>query len=1627
MDKIRIKGWIGTGLFLIVSLVILTSSASALTFQPNKIIDTGIVNSIGNPDFVFDANNNKFHVVWQQHMIPGENQGIETIVKYATVLTNDSTSVKQTKTISGGQYSWKTNAVLFDNDKVYDCETHFYDYANPIIALDANNAPYIFYTAHHMAKDFDKDKFGYVTNNIVKATDLSLAAPTITSVYPGNDLSDTQFMALEAPYFNAEDDDDLIKGFSFGYYTHSLKLVSEPNSPVNILFYASDWHTDSQPPTSLYSLTSDNNGIFSSNLNSDNNGIDLHFAQYLNADNTIQYAQISTSKYRNALYLNNVKICEDISIYSPKIAIDPSDNTAHITYLQGQNLLGTGPILKYIKVDITNNKVLYSPANITSSNVLTYDIIYNKSLNKMFVLYIKQDGNLYYRTKTPSSDIWGEPNEITVTGIDFGYDANLTLKNDKTDNIFCVFTGGKLGETKKVGITWMDAAPTKPANIKINNKAIQTGTTYLTQNTVALSWDPCIDSISKQVTYSIYDNEKLLTDKLTPTTQSFNISETGLHKIKIRAYDTNNNYSESKFDVYRTDTPIEFSGFPIGENAKIGNKIQFTGYVTSIYAGISTEGFSVNIKRNNGDIVDKKTVIPVILSAQSATFSVSFNDLDISANETLKINITAKNNQGNIGTHTINVIGENTPPAFTEIKIDGIVTDPASCTYVGIVNPSITWTATDIASGLDKVEVSHKKNEPGSNWISDATITKDNYCDLSHLSEGLYSIKLIAYDKIGNQKSEIRTFLVDKTDPTIINFSSPVNKQAYKGSSIPAGASCELTDQAVLYNFIESYSVKLSRDPVSKGTPDDVLFDKTETLASNYTQAYAIDNTPYNRVIAYPLVNLTDGKYNLEISAKDATGNESKPGKREFYIDNAGPIITISKTSLSPDYAPEYKISISDNYSNLKKATVELRDLSNNLITSENMLFNQEIDSFSESNYKLNYLVPGYYKLWIYADDILGNHSVQTLGITIALPPPTNNPTITNLQISSKKQGDITIGNPSFTWKASAPNGGVSKTEVKVYNYTAATIYSKYLEPATANTIALPDGTIPKENYSELYKNSYSVNIKVTDASGISTSKMLGFKVDTTAPVILANKLENWPTGEGFAYELPSGIIDKFVLDIYSYDQLAGINIVALDIKKGAGWGLDTGKSIISPDFKYDENTSPISGDKIGHTRKVTSSFEKGKNYTYTITSSDDVGNVSTYESSFIFDNSDPVLTITSHTPGVNEMNYSKTTGITITGKAIDDNLASLTVNGNPVKYEQDGSFSYPFNLVEGVNTIPVIATDTTGKTDTEIIKITVDTTKPVITSVSVGGNLIASGSTLATPIADSTPEIKVEINELANSLVTIEVYQGEALIASNSPDYDTSTWTPAALANGTYTVKVKAMDKAGWESEQYSGTFTVNTIPKPTNLTISKTNNLVSLSWNKVAGYTQYKIYVSDTNNWNPGFYAKLDLPQGEPALANPGDTKITILLPLIDNQDQYKKFYRVVTCDIDANMESPMTVQIAGVYHYYLGIDKDGNDTTIIDSFPTLETSMSVSGITLQELAKDIIDNAPYNLTAGLFVTIENKTTSKSMLAESSLVDQKLTWEYGNGYDKLINPGNKVGISVPNPTHWYLVGEAK
>ena len=133
--------------------------------------------------------------------------------------------------------------------------------------------------------------------------------------------------------------------------------------------------------------------------------------------------------------------------------------------------------------------------------------------------------------------------------------------------------------------------------------------------------------------------------------------------------------------------------------------------------------------------------------------------------------------------------------------------------------------------------------------------------------------------------------------------------------------------------------------------------------------------------------------------------------------------------------------------------------------------------------------------------------------------------------------------------------------------------------------------------------------------------------------------------------------------------------------------------------------------------------------HTITISGSDYDGNAATTKSaSFTVDTIAPTLTIT--TPDNNLITNKISLAVSGVTNDATSSPVVVNINGVNVSVGSNGSFNHTVTLIEGTNTITIVATDGSGKSTTVTRIVTLNTTAPVISAVTITPNPVDAGAT---------------------------------------------------------------------------------------------------------------------------------------------------------------------------------------------------------------------------------------------------------------------------------------------------------
>ena len=258
--------------------------------------------------------------------------------------------------------------------------------------------------------------------------------------------------------------------------------------------------------------------------------------------------------------------------------------------------------------------------------------------------------------------------------------------------------------------------------------------------------------------------------------------------------------------------------------------------------------------------------------------------------------------------------------------------------------------------------------------------------------------------------------------------------------------------------------------------------------------------------------------------------------------------------------------------------------------------------------------------------------------------------------------------------------------------------------------------TAPSKSSYTLSGHYYPVTIKATDTAGNVTTKdstdaTLGASLrlvvkEKVAPVLAFT----YPTAGAYI------INNKPTFRWKVTDNDSGVNSETIGIT------IDSGSKITSGITK----TAITGGYECSYT--PTTALSDGS-HTVKINASDNDGNAAAQVSvQFKIDTVPPTLTLTSPVDGL--ITNNKT--LTVSGTTNDATSSPVTVkvNGTAVAVAPNGTFSTTITLVEGSNTITVVATDSAGKSSTVTRKVTLDTKAPTISAVTLTPNPVDGGKT---------------------------------------------------------------------------------------------------------------------------------------------------------------------------------------------------------------------------------------------------------------------------------------------------------
>lgn len=259
-------------------------------------------------------------------------------------------------------------------------------------------------------------------------------------------------------------------------------------------------------------------------------------------------------------------------------------------------------------------------------------------------------------------------------------------------------------------------------------------------------------------------------------------------------------------------------------------------------------------------------------------------------------------------------------------------------------------------------------------------------------------------------------------------------------------------------------------------------------------------------------------------------------------------------------------------------------------------------------------------------------------------------------------------------------------------------------------TITAPD----KSSYNQT-GHYYNVSVSATDDAGNSVTKDAGDSalgsslqlrvIEKVAPVI---QITSPSAGATITNNKPT-------ISFKVTDDDSGVDAASITVSVDGGAAIsDFTKTAIEGGYQC--------------TYTPTTALADGA-HTITVNAADNDGNLADAATVNIkVDTVPPTLNLTSPTDGL--ITNQSTVEVAGTTNDVTSSPVTLTVNGETVTVNADGSFSTTVSLTEGENVITVVATDAAGKSSTVTRTVTLDTGLPIFHSVTITPNPVDAGRT---------------------------------------------------------------------------------------------------------------------------------------------------------------------------------------------------------------------------------------------------------------------------------------------------------
>ncbi|MFE9654966.1 OmpL47-type beta-barrel domain-containing protein [Micromonospora sp. NPDC006431] len=515
------------------------------------------------------------------------------------------------------------------------------------------------------------------------------------------------------------------------------------------------------------------------------------------------------------------------------------------------------------------------------------------------------------------------------------------------------------------------------------------------------------------------------------------VNQVGQHTVTYRATDKAGNTSSPQSVAFTVvETPPADTTPPTVTAAVTGEKDANGAYIGGATVTLSATDSQSGVDRVEFSLDGQPYAIysaPVAVN-QPGQHTVSYRATDKAGNTSTPQSVSFR-------------VVETPPADTTPPTVTAAVTGQrdANGAYVG--SATVTLSATDTESGVDRVEYSL---DGGAYTAYSAPVTVNH--------PGQHTVTYRATDKAGNTSSpQSVAFTVVETPPA--DTTPPTVTAAVTGEKDPTGA------------YVGSATVTLSATDTQSGV------DRVE---------FSLDGQPY-AIYSAPVAVNQPGQHTVSYRATDKAGNTSSPQSVSFRVVETPPTDTTPPTVTA---AVTGQRDANGAYVGSATVTLSATDTESGVDRVE-----YSLDGGAYARYSAPVTVNqvGQHTVSYRATDKAGNtSSPQSVAFTVVETPPadTTPPTVTAAVTGEKDANGAYIGGATVTLSATDTQSGVDRVEFSLDGQP----YAIYSAPVAVNQ-----------------PGQHTVSYRGTDKAGnTSTPQSVSFRVveptptDTTPPTVTA-------------------------------------------------------------------------------------------------------------------------------------------------------------------------------------------------------------------------------------------------------------------------------------------------------------------------------------------------------------------------------------------------------------------------------------------------------------------------------------------------------------------------------------------